>query len=230
MHSRSLLSSLALGLALTTTSSLAAVAKANPMVQAIETPAAAAASPPPPQLAPSNNPDTYNAASGSLTHPPQSDGRHEIRFSLLGCPSAVRPKISGTSGSSGQFTPSPPGSIIVPSDFIGSVYLTAEGCGKFGDKCQSLDLTFMPNANETVKSYINFDAMYGKKFLYPLKARFDDNKDTSDAARIDCGSYDCIDGSRDPDDFISNRIYSSTKGVGVDIIYDCRANTTSTQA
>ena len=86
----------------------------------------------------------------------------------------------------------------------------------------------MPNPNETVRSYINFDAMYGKKFLFPLKARFDDNKDTSNAATIDCATYDCIDGSRDPDDFISNRIYSSTKGVGVDVVYDCRANTTST--
>lgn len=206
-----MLASVALGLALATAPILATTSNATPKVQAYNP-----------------DPNSYDAASPPLTHPPQSDGRHELRFTLLSCPSSVRPKISGTSGSKGQYTPSPPGSIIVPADFIGSVYLTGEGCGKYGDNCQSLDLTFMPNPNETVRSYINFDAMYGKKFLFPLKARFDDNKDTSNAATIDCATYDCIDGSRDPDDFISNRIYSSTKGVGVDVVYDCRANTTST--
>ncbi|CDS01931.1 uncharacterized protein SPSC_03081 [Sporisorium scitamineum] len=211
MHVRTLLSSITLSLALTT---------ATPKVQALNTSNADTTN--------TTTPTTYNAASGPLTHPPQPDGRHEIRFTLLGCPTLVRPKISGTSGSQGQFTPSPPGSIIVPSDFIGSVYLTGEGCGKYGDACQSVDLTFEPNPSKTVRSYVNLDAMYGKKFLYPVKARFDDTKNTGAESSIDCESYDCVDGSRDPDDFISNRIYSSTKGVGVDIVYDCRANATCT--
>ncbi|TKY87228.1 hypothetical protein EX895_003905 [Sporisorium graminicola] len=219
MHVRTLLSSVALGLSISTTSALAATSNATPKVEALDGTST---------TKPTTSAGTYDAASGSLTHAPQSDGRHEIRFTLLGCPAPVRPKISGTSGSQGQYTPSPPGSIIVPSDFIGSVFLTGEGCGKYGDACQSVELTFEPNANKTVRSYINFDAMYGKKFLFPVKARFDDNSDRSEASSIDCASYDCIDGSRDPDDFISNRIYSSTRGVGVDIVYDCRANTTST--
>lgn len=224
MNFRSLLFSIALGIALTATTSQAATTNATPIVQALDTPVSSS---PSSDTATSPN-DAYDAASAQFTHAPQPDGRHEIRLTLLACPNAVRPKISGTSGSSGQYTPSPPGSIIVPADFIGSVYLTGEGCGKYGDSCQSVDLTFMANANATVRSYINLDAMAGKKFLFPVKARFDDNSDTSDAASIDCNSYDCIDGSRDPDDFITNRIYSSTKGVGVDILYDCRANTTST--
>lgn len=226
MHARSLLASVALGLAVTTSSVYASSEAASPKVESYNatsfnhsnTAASKAATPP----------SSYDAASGSLTHTPQADGRHEIRFTLLGCPAPVRPKISGTSGSQGHFSPSPPGRIVVPADFIGSVYLTGEGCGKYGDNCQSVDLTFEPEPSKTVRSYINFDAMYGKKFLFPVKARFDDNSDPSEAASIDCASYDCIDGSRDPDDFITNRIYSSTKGVGVDIVYDCRANTTST--
>ncbi|SPO22021.1 uncharacterized protein UTRI_02016_B [Ustilago trichophora] len=223
MQFRSLLASVTVGLAISTSTTFAATSNATPRVQALDAPSV-----PSSNVASTTPANTYDAASAPLTHPPQPDGRHEIRFTLLSCADSIRPKISGTSGSSGQFTPSPPGSIIVPSDFIGSVYLTGEDCGKYGDNCQSVDLTFMPNPNETVRSYINFDAMAGKKFTFPVKARFDDNKDTSDASTIDCASYDCIDGSRDPDDFISNRIYSSTKGVGVDIVYDCRANTTST--
>lgn len=73
--------------------------------------------------------------------------------------------------------------------------------------------------------------MQGKKFIYPVKAWFDDkegNRKEGEDGVIECGKEDCIDGSRDPDDFISNRIYSSTKGVGVEIEYDCRVNTTST--
>lgn len=213
MHSRSLVSSVLLALAVLGGRSFASTDSATPVVKAYDN---------------STPSDAYDAASPPLTHKAQPDGRHELRFTLMGCPSTVRPKISGTSGSQGEFTPSPPGNIIVPADFMGSVYLTGEGCGKYGDSCQSVELTFQAEPTDTVQSYINFDAMSGKKFLFPVKARFDDNKDTSDAATIDCASYDCIDGSRDPDDFISNRIYSSTKGVGVDIVYDCRANTTST--
>lgn len=227
MQFRSLLASVTLGLAITTTTVFADTNTGSPLVKAIDYDTTAT-TPEPKPITTAAQPNSYDAASGPLTHPPQSDGRHEIRFTLLGCPAPVRPKISGTSGSQGTFTPSPPGSIIVPADFMGSVYLTGEGCGKYGDNCQSVDLTFMPNPNATVRSYINFDAMYGKKFLFPVKARFDDNKDTGDAATIDCDNYNCVDGSRDPDDFLSNRIFSSTKGVGVDIVYDCRANTTST--
>lgn len=167
---------------------------------------------------------------------PLQDGRHTLRFHLLSCPSSARPKLSGYSSSStssspsSQFTITPNStSIIVPADFIGSVYLAGENCGKYGDNCQSLDLTFQPHPNETVRSYINYDAMAGKKFSYPVKAWFDDSQNhKGEDDSIECSSTDCIDGSRDPDDFISNRIYSSTKGVGVDITYDCRANTTST--
>ncbi|CBQ72045.1 conserved hypothetical protein [Sporisorium reilianum SRZ2] len=217
MHVRTLLSSITLGLAITTASAFATTTDAAPKVDSLNTSHKADTS---------KNP--YHAASGSPTHAPQPDGRHEIRFTLLGCPAPVRPKISGTSGSQGHYTPSPPGSIIVPADFIGSVYLTGEGCGKYGDHCQSVDLTFEPNANRTVRSYINLDAMYGKKFLFPVRARFDDGKESGEDGVIECESYDSVDGSRDPDDFISNRVYSSTRGVGVDIVYDCRANTTST--
>ncbi|GAC96128.1 hypothetical protein PHSY_003708 [Pseudozyma hubeiensis SY62] len=221
MHIGSMLGSITLGLAIATASAVAATDNATPKVTSVDPSSSRIDSATTP-------PTTYNAASGSLSHPPQSDGRHDIRFTLLGCPSTVRPKISGTSGSKGTFTPSPPGSIIVPSDFVGSVYLTGEGCGKYGDNCQSVDLTFEPNPSKTVRSYVNLDAMYGKRFLFPVKARFDDSEGKRDAEVIECGDYDCVDGSRDPDDFISNRIYSSTKGVGVEIVYDCRANTTST--
>ncbi|KIS70661.1 uncharacterized protein UMAG_01823 [Mycosarcoma maydis] len=225
MHVRLLLASVAFGLFIASCA-YGAATSATPKVEPYDT--SSPMRPTSTDSKASTSPGTYDAASEPLTHKPQRDGRHEIRFTLLGCPAPVRPKISGTSGSKGHFTPSPPGTMVVPADFIGSVYLAGEGCGKYGDKCQSVDLTFQPNPSKTVRSYINLDAMYGKKFLYPVKARFDDNSDTSDAATIDCASYDCIDGSRDPDDFISNRIYSSTKGVGVDIVYDCRANTTST--
>lgn len=166
---------------------------------------------------------TTITVAGSTSASPQPDGRHSLDFKLLSCPPSVRPKISGTSGSSDLYTSVSSNSIIVPSDFMGSVFLTGEGCGKYGDNCQSVDLTFQPHPNATVKSYINIDAMSGKKFLFPITARFDDSE-----AKMECKEYSCIDGSRDPDDFIANRIYSSTKGVGVEIVYDCRANTTST--
>ncbi|SPO37448.1 uncharacterized protein PSFLO_02922 [Pseudozyma flocculosa] len=129
--------------------------------------------------------------------------------------------------SKGSFLPKPPGSVVVPADFTGSVYLIGEGCGKNGVNCQAVALIFMPEPSETVRSYINYDATQPRKFVYPVKARFDDNNDQSDAASIDCDNFECLDGSRDPDDFISNRIYSSTRGVGVDIVYDCTANSTA---
>ncbi|EPQ30375.1 uncharacterized protein PFL1_01901 [Pseudozyma flocculosa PF-1] len=169
--------------------------------------------------------DAYNAAGKG--DGPESDGRHEVRFTLKGCPANVKPKITGTSGSKGSFLPKPPGSVVVPADFTGSVYLIGEGCGKNGVNCQAVALIFMPEPSETVRSYINYDATQPRKFVYPVKARFDDNNDQSDAASIDCDNFECLDGSRDPDDFISNRIYSSTRGVGVDIVYDCTANSTA---
>ncbi|KAJ1027225.1 hypothetical protein NDA18_003236 [Ustilago nuda] len=174
------------------------------------------------------------------TYVPLSDGRHTLRFHLLSCPPTIRPKISGFSSSStpssslsSQFSIVPNSTtIIVPSDFIGSIYLAGEQCGKYGDSCQSLDLTFQPNPNETVRSYINYDAMPGKKFVYPVKAWFDDGGEQKkgEDGVIECEQSSCVDGSRDPDDFISNRIYSSTKGVGVVVEYDCagRLNGTST--
>lgn len=108
------------------------------------------------------------------------------------------------------------------------MFLTGEGCGRYGDACQSVELTFKSNPTDTVRSYINYDALPYKRFVYPVRARFDDNNDPSDAASIDCDNYECLDGARVPDDFISNRIYSSTRGVGVDIVYDCSANATAT--
>ncbi|PWY98429.1 hypothetical protein BCV70DRAFT_151340, partial [Testicularia cyperi] len=159
-----------------------------------------------------------------------ADGRHEIRFTLRGCSSTIKPKISGTSSSKGgNYTPQPPGSVIVPSDFSGAVYLTGEHCGKTGDACQSVQLTFVADPTETNRHYINYSALPGQKFLFPVTAKFDDDDDDASNADsyqdpddvIECQSYECQDASRDPDDFISNRIYSSTKGVGVDIIYDC---------
>ena len=74
--------------------------------------------------------------------------------------------------------------------------------------------------------------MPGKKFVYPGKAWFDDGGEQKkgEDGVIACEQSSCVDGSRDPDDFISNRIYSSKKGVGVVVEYDCagRLNGTST--
>ncbi|PWN51375.1 hypothetical protein IE53DRAFT_386251 [Violaceomyces palustris] len=170
----------------------------------------------------SNSSDPYNSA-GTADREPQKDGRHEIRFSLMGCPSNVKPKISGVSTSKQEYVVRAPGILLVPADFMGNVYLTGEACGKHGDLCQSVDLTFKENPTETVRSYINYDGYRTKKFLYPVVASFDDDLATGQEGTISCDGDDCPDASRDPDDFISNRIYSSTKGVGVDVTYDCTA-------
>ncbi len=60
----------------------------------------------------------------------------------------------GDVGLAGRIHAVATGHIIVPADFMGSVYLTGEGCGKYGDSCQSVELTFQAEPTDTVQSYI----------------------------------------------------------------------------